>query len=299
VPLGTLAVSGYEVPDDEFQAVLYMEKEGFETLLRESKFLQRYDVGLALGKGYATRAAKELLAKAADRDMPVLVAHDCDRDGYGIARTIEEATRTYAHGLDIIDIGLSVAQVREMGLETEPANSKKRASWNLEERLDPEEKVFFLKNDLRCELNAMTTEQLLVWLEAKLAEHGLDKKMVPEETRLQERFMAQALDRLGLAKNDLLETALEKTFKVSLDSLRRRAYALLSEGYAAPGELHEQATEELNSDGHRELWWMTYIDDEAEEHADDWTEEKKSDIVSQLVGELRKATLGRKRGARR
>ena len=67
-------------------------------------------MAIMTSKGYAVRAAKQLLARATTKEITILCAHDCDIYGFEIARTLAEETRT-SKGLTVkvIDLGLQVA----------------------------------------------------------------------------------------------------------------------------------------------------------------------------------------------
>jgi hypothetical protein len=194
VPLGTLEVAGYKIPDWEYNKILYIEKEGFKAIFDAVKLGQRYDMAFMTAKGFATRAAKELLSRASDKEIIILVAHDADLSGYEIARTLEAETRTCPDiDIEVIDIGLSVKEALAMGLETEKVIVQKRPSYELLDKLTPEESEFLLTEHTyqyggrgrsawqgqRVELNAMTTGQLISWLEGKLKELGLQTKVLP------------------------------------------------------------------------------------------------------------------------
>ena len=65
--------------------------------------------------------------------MKIFVLHDADIDGYNIARTLGEATRRMPdHNIDVIDLGLTVPQAIEYGLETEKFTRKKELPADLE-----------------------------------------------------------------------------------------------------------------------------------------------------------------------
>ncbi|GAH76664.1 unnamed protein product, partial [marine sediment metagenome] len=120
VPLGTVDVAGYEIPDYEYDKILYIEKEGFRQIFAAVKLGQRYDMALMTAKGFATRAAKQLLDHATTKDITILAAHDADISGYEIVRTLESETRT-TRGMyiDVIDLGLTVKEALDMGLQAE------------------------------------------------------------------------------------------------------------------------------------------------------------------------------------
>jgi 5S rRNA maturation endonuclease (ribonuclease M5) len=223
VPLGTLEVAGYEIPDWEYDKILYIEKEGFRQIFNAVKLGQRYDMAFMTAKGFATRAAKELLSRASDKEVTILVAHDADISGYEIARTLESATRTCPDiDIDVIDIGLTVKEALDMGLESEKVAIQKRPSYELLGKLSPDEKQFLLGEHRyhygggggylgkRVELNAMATDQLISWLEGKLKELGLQTKVLPPEDTVEEELEDSIDSKLDEDIKKLVKEAIEK-----------------------------------------------------------------------------------------
>src|SRR3954466_5131462 len=68
IPLGTLAVEQYERPNWIFNKVLFIEKEGFFEALKAAQWPERHDCALITGKGYATRAVRDLVDFLGDSD---------------------------------------------------------------------------------------------------------------------------------------------------------------------------------------------------------------------------------------
>ena len=119
-PLGTREVEDYELPPWQFDKILYIEKTGLKAQLAPYRLGQKYDMAIIYGKGYSLTACRDLLARTDIRDMKIFVLHDADTDGYNIARTLGEATdRMPDHNIEVIDLGLTVPQAIEHGLETE------------------------------------------------------------------------------------------------------------------------------------------------------------------------------------
>ena len=219
VPLGTVDVAGYEIPDYEYNKILYIEKEGFRQIFDAVKLGQRYDMALMTAKGFATRAAKQLLLSASGKDITILVAHDADISGYEIARTLESETRTtrgmYIH---VIDLGLTVKEALNMGLEAEGVVIQKKPSFELLDRLSSQEKEFLLGirygygtwHGKRVELNAMTTDQLISWLEDKLRELGLQTKVLPPEDVVKDALEDTIDSRLADDVRHVVKQAIEE-----------------------------------------------------------------------------------------
>ena len=91
-------------------------------------------MAIIYGKGFAVTACRELLALFEIREeMKIFVLHDADINGYDIARTLGEATRRMPnHNVDVIDLGLTVPQAIEYGLETEKFTRRKALPVDLE-----------------------------------------------------------------------------------------------------------------------------------------------------------------------
>ncbi len=285
VPLGTTAVSGYTIPEWLFNKVLYVEKEGFGPVFEATKLAERYDMAIMGGKGYATRAAKDLLAAAERENITVLVLHDCDVEGYEISRTLTEATRTSWHTIDVIDIGLSVADVTAMSLATEGVSMRKRPPWEFQLRLTAEEKEFFLTNRLRTEINAMASDQLINFVETKLEEHGLTEKVVPPADVARDKFLEVSKERLTDAAGKLAARALKETLGVTLDDLNRLALQMLMKDYSMPKGFYTRMGHDLNN-GQREQSWRAYAEGKAEGHSQKAVRAKKGAALEALAKEL-------------
>src|SRR5215207_3007974 len=126
--MGTREVEAYRFPAHVFNKILYVEKKGQFPLLDSAKLMERYDMAIMTGEGFATEAARTLLEQAdKDEKMPIFVLHDADPAGYEIARTVREATdRMPEYSVEVIDLGLTVQQAVDKGLEPERFTRKKR-----------------------------------------------------------------------------------------------------------------------------------------------------------------------------
>lgn len=195
-PVGTREVEGYEFPSWTFNAVLYVEKEGFNPKLQQVKLAERYDLAILSGKGFSTRAGRRLLARLADEGCKLAVVHDCDLAGYEIARTLQAEARG-CKALEVVDLGLTWEDAREQGLQSETytlARKPPAAFVQRARRGEVSEEAFrwLTGRDLpgegywrdkataqRFELNAFALEDFVTWLEAKLRAHGFAEKVVP------------------------------------------------------------------------------------------------------------------------
>jgi hypothetical protein len=196
ITLGTLMVEEYERPAWTFNKLLYIEKEGALEALKQNRWSERHDCAIMSSKGFSTRAARDLIDKLAEHDEPVEVfcVHDADASGTMIYQTLQEETRARgARTIKIINLGLEPWEAVEMRLEVETLEEVKRQKpvahyisehgWHWENWLQTR----------RVELNAMTTPQLINWLDRKMADHG-DGKLIPPLDVL-ERELAERIER--------------------------------------------------------------------------------------------------------
>jgi hypothetical protein len=266
VPLGTADVSRYSIPEWTFDKVLYIEKEGFTRIFEASRLGERYDLAIMAGKGYATRAAKELLAAAEAKEITILVLHDADFYGEEIARTLAEETRTSPYSIDIIDIGLSAADVATLGLPTERDRHGR----------------------LRTEINALGSQQLIDFIEAKLEENGLTEKVVPPEDVAKAEFEKKRDEELKDAASELVSAALEQAFGLTLDSLNAQAGELLAADLEPPDDFHTEMIRVLN-DEEREKSWRAHMQEVTEQAVEQRMEESREEIVKKLTGRLQQS----------
>jgi hypothetical protein len=172
-------------PDGCFGAVLFIEKEGFVPLFDAVHLAERYDLAIMSPKGMSSTAARTLIDKLCLHKVQPLVLHDFDKAGFSILGTLMRDTRrfSFSHQAKVIDLGLRLADVRELGLETsaEAAFDRGRDFAKRENLLlngaTKQEADFLLSK--RVELNALTSDQLVAFVERKLAKHGV-KKLVPK-----------------------------------------------------------------------------------------------------------------------
>jgi hypothetical protein len=89
--------------------------------------------------------------------------HDADPWGYNICRTLEEA-------VDVIDIGLHLEEAFGMGLPAESFSARRAPSGSV-----------WPGGNQRVEINALAADprRFIEWIEGKLEEHGLKKKLIP------------------------------------------------------------------------------------------------------------------------
>jgi hypothetical protein len=188
VPIGTREIAAYEFPEYSFDKILYVEKEGEWPKLEAARLAERYDMAVASAKGYPVEAVRELFARAEGGDYQLFVFHDADIDGYEIARVLGEETRRMPHhSVEVVDIGLSVEDALEMGLDPEPFSRKKRIPYPLRRRISSVAKEYFVDREERFELNAILPDtRRIEYIERKLEENGVRGKVIPPDGRLGE-----------------------------------------------------------------------------------------------------------------
>ena len=206
VPLGTLQVRNYlagisahrvkelsfEIAEDRYptlgpknryQAILFIEKEGFMPLFEQVKLAERYDLGIMSTKGTSVTAARAMLdTLCSDHAVKLLVLHDFDKAGFSILSTLTNDTWRYqfVNKIEVIDLGIRLADTT--GLVSERVNLPASAADNLRASGATDAEVKFLLTH-RVELNAFASDQFIAWIERKLAEHGITK-LVPDEATL-------------------------------------------------------------------------------------------------------------------
>ena len=144
-------------PENRFSTLLYIEKEGFEPLLRAAGIPERFDCAIMSTKGMSVTAARLIVDRYAQQGVLVLVAHDFERAGATIAWTLGNSTRRYRFEKHpgVVDIGLNLAEARAMGLQDEEAPDAGPKEDKLREYgLGEEEIDFLVYRHRRVELNA-------------------------------------------------------------------------------------------------------------------------------------------------
>jgi hypothetical protein len=180
-------------PSGCFRAVLFVEKEGFVPLFEAVHLAERYDIAIMSTKGMSSTAARTLIDNLCRHQVPLLVLHDFDKAGFSIIGTLKRNTRRFVfdHEAKIIDLGLRLADIRKLGLEASAEaafdrgrDSAKRKNLRLN-GATREETEFLLTQ--RVELNALTSDQLVAFIEGKLAKHGI-KKLIPKAGLLNDAY---------------------------------------------------------------------------------------------------------------
>jgi hypothetical protein len=201
-------------PEHRFNTILFIEKEGFGPLFAAEQLAERYDLAIMSTKGMSVTAARLLLDRLCRRGLEqILVLHDFDVSGFSIFGTLGTSNRRYrfANEVRLVDLGLRLADVEVMELESEPAVIS--GDWDkrirtLQRHGAIAEEIAFLEDE-RVALNAMTSRQLIDFVEAKLEEHGV-VKLVPDEDMLQQHARRLIEQQLAAAEVEKLRTKLSR-----------------------------------------------------------------------------------------
>jgi hypothetical protein len=196
-------------PGLRFGGVLFVEKEGFDPILEAAHIADRYDLAVASTKGMPVSACCDLLGKIG---LPVYVVRDFDKAGFSIVASLHRGTRGSRDApARVVDLGLRGEDIED--LEREPVAGHCPSSWsrNLRRNGATEEEIEILCGPHqygpceRVELNAMTSDQFIEWLEGKLAEHGV-QKVIPDSKLLGSAYRrAVFLQQLDDAQAELAE----------------------------------------------------------------------------------------------
>ena len=151
-------------------------------------------------EGYASTAARLLMARAErGEQMQLFVLHEADPDGYNIARTLQEETaRMPGHSIQVVDLGLTVEAADAMDLPSETFTrqkalpeglllSERTEAWFTGQPIQVKDKTQW--NCRRVELNAMSSRQLVDYIEQGLRTAGADSKILPAEAIVRTSYL--------------------------------------------------------------------------------------------------------------
>jgi len=180
-------------PENRYRNVLFIEKEGFHPILQAARLQNRFDIGLMSTKGMSVTAARRLIDKLIARGVErIFVLHDFDISGFSIFGTLGTNSRRYTfdNPVHVVDIGLRLPDVLKIGLQSEPVPVEHVIKWRkrtatLRRHGAMPDEIDFLRA-ARVELNAMTSPQLIDFIETKFAQHGV-AKLVPENEILSQQ----------------------------------------------------------------------------------------------------------------
>jgi hypothetical protein len=190
-------------PANRYQFALFIEKEGFDSLLERAKISERFDLAIFSSKGQSNVATRRLVDELSGAGVTILILHDLDIAGFTIAHWLSHDNERYQFRSTprVIDLGLRLADVERLALQSEEQvhrqqkdPTEKFFDWGDDEVT--EEEAEFLRGrkswnghwtGQRVELNALTSRQFIDWSEEKLRKAGV-KKVVPDAAVLGEAY---------------------------------------------------------------------------------------------------------------
>ncbi|MCC7337881.1 MAG: hypothetical protein IT422_22565 [Pirellulaceae bacterium] len=228
-----------------YQAVLYIEKEGFEPLLNEARIAERFDLAILSCKGQSVVAARQFVDHVCrvDGGVPLFVVHDFDKAGFEISKRLtsvsdwaEEQDRVayrFENEINVTDLGLRLADIKKYDLASERCKFKGRRDWNSDKFCTAEEEAF-LRSGKRVELNAFTSPQFIEWLEGHLTKR-LPSRLIPDDEALEAAYrralvVAEINRAIEAASDDAIEHAIEAAIP---KTLRRKLKAAMKESGGA------------------------------------------------------------------
>ena len=180
-----------------YQAVLYIEKEGFEPLLEEARIAEKFDLAILSCKGQSVVAARRFVDEVCcvGSGVQLLVVHDFDKAGFEISQCLTRVSEwaeandrvayRFKNEVNVVDLGLRLTDVEQYKLASETVKFKGHFA---ADSICTSEERDFLRSGRRVELNAFTSPQFIEWLEAKLSEQGLDQRLVPSQDVLEDAY---------------------------------------------------------------------------------------------------------------
>jgi hypothetical protein len=237
-------------PEHRYNTVLFVEKEGFDPIFEASHISERFDVAIMSTKGMSTTSARLLLDRLVDRGVEkMLVLHDFDISGFSICGTLgtDSGRYIFTNEVPIIDIGLRLSDIDELGLLREPFTLNKNprsVADTLRRHGATQAEIDFLiqRPDSfrsfegeRVELNAMTSDELVDFIERKFEEHGVSK-IIPTDDVL-EQHARRMLERHAVLRelDKLLPEIRKRVAETKLpEDLRAHVEELLEENPKLP-----------------------------------------------------------------
>jgi hypothetical protein len=222
-----------------YQAVLYIEKEGFEPLLEEARIGERFDLAIISCKGHSVVAARKYADHVCRMNggVPLFIWHDMDKSGFEIALRLTSVSDwaeeydlvryRFQNEINVTDLGLRLVDAQRYGLASETCEF---SGYFEDDSICTELEKAFLRSGRRIELNAFTTPQFLECLEEKLAER-LPERLIPKDEVVEDAFRrALAVAKINKAIADARENAIGDARSASVPAnMRQRLRRMMNE----------------------------------------------------------------------
>jgi hypothetical protein len=257
LPVGWPSLAGGQ----RYRGVLYIEKEGFEPLLKEARIAERFDLAILSCKGQSVVAARRFVDEVCrvGGGARLGVVHDFDKAGFEISQRLttisqwaednDRVTYRFRNEIDVTDLGLRLTDIHKYGLESRAETCKFDGRFAADSIATEEEKEF-LQSDRRVELNAFTSPEFVAWLEEVLTRWLGKERLIPGDDVLAKAYRkALAVAQINKAVKEAREGAIEKAEGAPVpDGLRKK----LKRGMKKTGEAWDRALYELVRDGQKE-----------------------------------------------
>lgn len=227
IQLGTMQVEQYQRPEHTFNKVIYCEKEGIFPILKAAQWPEHHDCALMTSKGFASRAARDLLdlLGESDEELQVFCIHDADASGTLIYQSLQEGTKARpGRKVQIINLGLEPEEALDMGLQVEDVKRDTNKRQPVAEYVDEDWQDWLQAH--RVELNAMSTPQLLAWLDKKMKAY--EGKLIPPGDVLEDRLEREVRARLEVKITEQVLNEAKVAERVEKEFGKRRDILKLS-----------------------------------------------------------------------
>jgi DNA topoisomerase VI subunit B len=216
-------------PGNRYKFALFVEKEGFAPLLEHAAIADRFDLAIMSTKGMSVTAARQLVERLSEQGVTILVLRDFDKSGFSIVHTLHSDTPRYKFHTKprVVDLGLRLEDVQAMSLPSEQVEYKGNTDPRINLRKSgatEEEEDFLVRRESssgwlgqRVELNAMTSDQFIAFLERKLQEADVEK-VVPDGAVLETAYRRAVRQARLQEAIDLLKAEVDReTIAVPID----------------------------------------------------------------------------------
>lgn len=215
-----------------YQAVLYIEKEGFDPQLREARIADRFDLAIISCKGQSVVAARMYVDHVCRMagGVPLFVAHDFDKAGFEISQRLTTVSHhaiindlvkyDFKNEVNVTDLGLRLADVNRYGLKSEKVRFR---GYFADDSIATKEEREFLRSNRRVELNAFPAPQFIEWIETSLRKRGLKERLIPDDAILEKAYRrARAIAEINIAIDDLRDDAIDNAKAAKIPKTLRK-----------------------------------------------------------------------------
>jgi hypothetical protein len=214
------------------QAVMYIEKEGFDPQLTEARIAEKFDLAIVSCKGQSVVAARKYVDHVCriNGGVPLFVVHDFDKAGFEISQRLTRVSDwsrdndlvryEFQNDINVTDFGLRLEDIEKYDLKSEQFEFN---GYFASDSICTDAEKEFLQSNRRVELNAFTAPQFIEWIEAKLTEHLGGKRLIPDDDVLEDAYRrALAVAEINTAIEEAHESAIENAEGAEVPKALRR-----------------------------------------------------------------------------